>query len=464
MKALLLIITLTTFSFLQAQQTYVPDDNFEAYLESNGMGNGIPNDDSVLTANISGVTSLGVSLQGISDLTGIEDFSALTYLNCNSNSLLTLNLSQNFLLQQLFCAGNNLTSLDFNSNPQLSNVVCQSNPITSLNLNGASSLSNLNCALCQLTFLDVSNNPALTDLNCQQNPITSLNLNGASSLSNLNCALCQLTFLDVSNNPALTDLNLQQNSLNCISANNGTNINLNCSFNPGLNCVVVNSPTWSYNNAAFFNSPNIEFNNVFCSILNNDILSINNTLTAVENNATYQWLDCTDNYAIIPGENNQSYIANSSGYYAVIVSLNDCFNQIDTSSCAYIDCQSEINNDLIQNGTLLTADQNSATYQWLDCANNYAVINGETNQSFTATITGYYAVEITITDACGGVQVDTSSCHLVDYSGIEELTQGTVELLKITDLMGRETKPVFNTPLIYYYSDGTIERVFKLEE
>ena len=69
MKALLLIITLTTFSFLQAQQTYVPDYNFEAYLESNGMGNGIPNDDSVLTANISGVTSFGVSLQGISDLT-----------------------------------------------------------------------------------------------------------------------------------------------------------------------------------------------------------------------------------------------------------------------------------------------------------------------------------------------------------------------------------------------------------
>ena len=61
-----------------------------------GWAMGIPNDDSVLTANISGVTSLGVSLQGISDLTGIEDFSALTYLNCNSNSLLTLNLSQNF--------------------------------------------------------------------------------------------------------------------------------------------------------------------------------------------------------------------------------------------------------------------------------------------------------------------------------------------------------------------------------
>ena len=34
------------------QKTYVPDNNFENYLETNGMGNGIANDDSVLTSNI----------------------------------------------------------------------------------------------------------------------------------------------------------------------------------------------------------------------------------------------------------------------------------------------------------------------------------------------------------------------------------------------------------------------------
>ena len=56
------------------QQTYVPDDNFEAYLEANGMGNGIANDDFVTTANISGVTNLDVYSLNISDLTGIEDF------------------------------------------------------------------------------------------------------------------------------------------------------------------------------------------------------------------------------------------------------------------------------------------------------------------------------------------------------------------------------------------------------
>ena len=51
MKKLLLILLCLPVVAL-AQQTYVPDDNFEAYLEANGMGNGIANDDYVTTSNI----------------------------------------------------------------------------------------------------------------------------------------------------------------------------------------------------------------------------------------------------------------------------------------------------------------------------------------------------------------------------------------------------------------------------
>ena len=51
------------------QLTYVPDDNFEEYLESNGMGNGILNDDYVYTININAVTNLDISYQGIYNLT-----------------------------------------------------------------------------------------------------------------------------------------------------------------------------------------------------------------------------------------------------------------------------------------------------------------------------------------------------------------------------------------------------------
>jgi len=43
-----------------AQQTYVPDNYFENYLEKNGMDNGIPYDEYVTTANINTVDSLSL--------------------------------------------------------------------------------------------------------------------------------------------------------------------------------------------------------------------------------------------------------------------------------------------------------------------------------------------------------------------------------------------------------------------
>ena len=55
-----------------------------------------------------------------------------------------------------------------------------------------------------------------------------------------------------------------------------------------------------------------------------------NQLAAVLAGATYQWLDCDDNYAIIAGAEDQTFAAPNSGNYAVVVALNSC---IDTSSC-----------------------------------------------------------------------------------------------------------------------------------
>lgn len=43
----------------------------------------------------------------------------------------------------------------------------------------------------------------------------------------------------------------------------------------------------------------------------------------------------------------------------------------------------------------------------------------------------------------------------------EYKSNNNVELLKIVDMLGRETKLVPNTPLIYYYSDGTQRKIFK---
>jgi hypothetical protein len=54
------------------------------------------------------------------------------------------------------------------------------------------------------------------------------------------------------------------------------------------------------------------------------------------------------------------------------------------------------------------------TYQWLDCSDNSA-LSGETNQTFTATLNGEYAVEIN-DNGC----IDTSACQLIEGIGFSE--------------------------------------------
>ena len=119
-KVAILFIVLLTSSFVFAQKTYVPDDKFEQALIDLGYDTTL--DDSVLTANISGVTSLDVSNKEISDLTGIEDFTALTELVCSSNKLTSLDVSANTALTHLYCGPNELTSLDVSANTALTKL------------------------------------------------------------------------------------------------------------------------------------------------------------------------------------------------------------------------------------------------------------------------------------------------------------------------------------------------------
>jgi len=214
MKKLLLLLLCVPLMTLAQQTTYVPDDNFEAYLENNGMGNGIAYDDSVFTSAINTVTFLDVSMGagtavGIFDLTGIEDFIALTYLNCSYNQLTILDVSQNTALTYLSCYTNQLTSLNVSTNTALTTLSCGSNNLTSFDVSQNTSLTQLWCSVNQLTSLEVSNNTALTDLRCGSN---------------------LLTILDVRN------------------GNNTNIIYFECVNNPNLTCINIDNATWSTTN------------------------------------------------------------------------------------------------------------------------------------------------------------------------------------------------------------------------
>ncbi len=56
-------------------------------------------------------------------------------------------------------------------------------------------------------------------------------------------------------------------------------------------------------------------------------------LIAAAASAEYQWVDCNDNYAPIPGQTQQVFVPGESGSYAVIISQSGC---VDTSSCQQV--------------------------------------------------------------------------------------------------------------------------------
>ncbi len=316
MKYLFLLLLMPIISY--AQQTYVPDDNFEAYLEANGMGNGVLNDNYVTTSNISNVTYLWINALNISDLTGIEGFSSLIYLECEQNNLTSIDVSQNLMLEHLDFDNNNVNSIDVSQNTSLTDLYFGFNSISSLDVSQNTQLYSLLCHNNQLTSLDLSQNALLGELHCSDNFLSSLDLLMNTGLEALICHNNNITSLDISQNQLLYRLWCQNNQLTCLNVKNTNNVNFwdfHAQDNPNLYCIEVDNVTWS----------------------------------------TANWTD--------------------------------------------IDAQTSF-----------------STY----CANACSV-------------------------------------------GIEELTSENKQIIKITDLMGRKSEDNPNTTLIYIYSDGTTEKVYRME-
>ena len=192
--------------------TNFPDENFRNYLLQQSYGQ-----DGVLTEEeISGVTSIHVSLKNISSLKGIEHFTALTYLDCYENQLTALDVSKNTALTWLSCNSNQLTALDVSKNTALTHLECSYNRLTALDVSKNTALTWLECSNNQLTALDVSKNTALERLFCSKNQLTALDVSN-TALTSLQCYSNQLTALDVSKNTALTDLACYSNRISVSS-------------------------------------------------------------------------------------------------------------------------------------------------------------------------------------------------------------------------------------------------------
>ena len=233
MKTTLLSIFIGFICYVgHVQNTSVPDDKFEEYLETHtvsgvtvtlgdasSMGDGVYND-LVPTSKISGVTVLNIANKGIADLTGIEDFAALQTLNCGLNSLGTLgaiNLSNNINLQSLNCFGNPLVTLNLSNNTKLVSLYANNCQLTSMTLPNTLTLTTIYCFTNNLMALDLSGNPNLDLLDCNTNPnLGSIDVTNNPYLTTFYCNNTGLTSLDVTQNTALLLLHFGQNSISSI--------------------------------------------------------------------------------------------------------------------------------------------------------------------------------------------------------------------------------------------------------
>ena len=139
--------------------TNILDSNFEQALIDLGYDDTL--DESVPTNNINDIISLDLSGKQIANLTGIQDFVALSDLNISNNNLTSLDLSSNTALSNLNLSNNNLTGIDISSNTTLTNLNLSNNNLTSLDLSSNTALTTLNLASNNLINLNLNNKPPL---------------------------------------------------------------------------------------------------------------------------------------------------------------------------------------------------------------------------------------------------------------------------------------------------------------
>ena len=320
--------------------TCIPDSVFEQYLIDNMIDTNTTPDGQVLTAAISSLTELDITNKGISDLTGIQDFTALERLIARYNNIMTVNLASNTALKHLDLYQNKLTGIDVMSNTNLEFLDVGSfskntyNNITDIDLHLNVVLDTLGVVNNKLTSLVLDDNAALTRLVCDGNTITSLDLSNNNNLDLISC----------SNNTGMTSLTLPPTApltrLDCYNSS-GTTGNgqlsgtLDVSMYPDLQIL------WCYGNqfSGTLNlASNTKIENVDCG--DNDLTDI--MLPIDIGNFTRLICDGNNLTALNLANNHALTTVNCNGYYGNSISnltlpnpsdiefLNCSYNELNT--------------------------------------------------------------------------------------------------------------------------------------
>ena len=284
-------------SFQTLSVVIIPDENFEQALIDLGYDDVI--DSTLEYDNVKNVFVLNLDQKGIYDLTGIDGFSSLDSLYCNSNNLSYINLSKNNQIRFINCENNfEYDSIKFNQN--LSTIIVGALKFDSLDLSNYNNLSYLkikeieNTEDSYLKYLNLGGCNSLENLQLigysqnapwDQTSPTELKITDCINLKHINLRNLHFSVIDftnfihletlslssidqrglnLSNNSNLTLLNIYLD-LTCLNLKNGNNQNLNIfgyssAYYPNLNCVEVDDVSHANQNwSSIFQNSNLSF-------------------------------------------------------------------------------------------------------------------------------------------------------------------------------------------------------------
>ena len=145
-------------------------------------------------------------------------------------------------------------------------------------------------------------------------------------------------------------------------------------------------------------------NNSGCdSIITINLTVLNSTTAILTETACFSYVSPSGNVVWVNSGTYLDTIQNSNGCDSIIT-VNLTINTVDTL--------------VTESGFTLNSNSSTGIYQWINCSDMQPMI-GENGQSFTATISGDYALIIEV-NGC----TDTSSCHSIVNVGITENTLG----------------------------------------
>ena len=437
------------------------------YLNCNG--------NNIANLNINNLTSLETLICSNNNLANlnINNLTSLETLICSNNNLANLNLSNLTSLDSIICFSNNITSLDVTDCTSLEVLWCSTNNLTTLDLSNCTTLLTLSCWDNQLTTLDLSqnvllellycsnnsltildiiNNPFLYQLECYNNNLISLNVNGAVSLSIISCYDNLLECLDVSNNTSLTELYCNDNLLDRLNTQNGNwqNMYVDARSN-NLTCVEVDNIGYSTNNWNFDSFTTLSTNCNYITTCNPVSGCTDSTACNYIPNATIDDSTCVYNqsYTNIVSSCDlyiwDGFTFDSTGQYTNVYSASNSCDSIVTLD---LTITGNPNAQIIQFGFDLQILPTGGVVPYVYLWNTL-----ETTQVITPSNSGIYWCLITDANGCNSDTV----FYNYTTSSIDEINTDK-KLLKITDLLGRETKGSKNQPLLYIYDDGTVEK------